>query len=118
MPGSRRLGVEAEDRAAAFLLTHGLTLVGRRVKTRSGELDLVALDGEVLVVVEVRERSGRWDAPEESLTGAKKKRLVRAAEEYAARMERGDLSVRYDLVAIEGDKIRHHVDFFRPEADW
>ncbi|MBV6458612.1 MAG: hypothetical protein HONBIEJF_01744 [Fimbriimonadaceae bacterium] len=118
MPGVRRLGLEAEDRAADLLLRQGMTLVARRVKTRSGEIDLVALDGEVLVIVEVRQRSGNWNLPETSLDQTKQRRLVRAAEEYASTLGRSDLSIRYDFVAVDPGDIRHLRDFFRPEPDW
>lgn len=118
MPRTRRLGTEAEDVAAKFLREKGFTLLGRRVKTRSGELDVVAWDGDTLAVVEVRQRSGRWDSPESSLSTLKQRRLVRAAEEFVARMECDEVPIRFDLVAVDVHGIRHLPDFFRPDPDW
>jgi len=102
----REVGSRAEDRAAEYLLGLGYTLVARRVKTRSGELDLIAMDGDVLVFVEVRSRKvGVW--PEESVGARKVARLRRAAREYLAAATSAEMAWRFDLVSMEGDEIRH-----------
>ncbi|HEY9447372.1 MAG TPA: YraN family protein, partial [Burkholderiales bacterium] len=49
-------GVEAEDRAAAYLEARGLRLVARNYRCRFGEIDLVMREGKTLVFVEVRRR--------------------------------------------------------------
>jgi putative endonuclease len=51
MSSLRRLGQDAEDRAADFLIAKGLTVVTRRFTVRQGEIDLVALDGDEIVFV-------------------------------------------------------------------
>lgn len=104
----RARGAEAEDRAANYLLAKGYTLVTRRFACRDGEIDLVALDGETLVFVEVRARGRGPLRPEETLTPAKLRALDAAAREYLRRAEGRPLAWRFDLVAVEGDKIRHH----------
>jgi putative endonuclease len=66
-----------------------------------GEIDIVAHDGNELVFVEVRtRRSTRYGTPEESLTAAKARHLVAAAEEYL--QQRGDNSLgwRIDLISV------------------
>lgn len=111
MPNLRRLGAEAEDRAAEFLREKGLTIVTRRFKGRRGEIDLVCMDGECLVFVEVRQRRGAG-AAEESI-GARKASLVReAALEYVARAGLGETRARFDVVAIDEAHMRHHEDVF------
>jgi putative endonuclease len=102
----RRRGSDAEDRAAAYLLAKGYTLIGRRVTTRSGELDVVALDGETLVAVEVRAR--RRGAPELSVGPAKYARLLLALEEYAREAGAEGRPRRLDLIAIDGEGLRHY----------
>ncbi|MBI3721608.1 MAG: YraN family protein, partial [Fimbriimonas ginsengisoli] len=99
MPDLRRLGREAEDRAAAFLLEQGLTLVTRRYTARGGEIDLIALDGETLVFVEVKSRGPRG-SPEEAIDDRKAARLSAAADAYMAAMHERDRPIRFDLVAI------------------
>ena len=107
MPRPRRLGSDAEDRAADYLLGLGYTLLTRRAKTASGELDLVCLDGEVLVVVEVKSRSGPWQSPEEALGSQKLSRLVQATEEYVRSCGLQARDQRLDLVAIDDRGLRH-----------
>ncbi len=113
MPDLRALGREAEDRAAAFLLSLGYTLVTRRYTVKGGEIDLVALDGETIVFVEVKARDGRGLSPEESVDDRKTRRLAFAADAYMTETcEKRD--IRFDLVAIDPKGLRHHKDFFRP----
>ena len=50
-------GREAEGRAAAYLASCGLREISRNFRVRGGEIDLIFLDGKVLVFVEVRQRS-------------------------------------------------------------
>lgn len=112
MPNFRRIGREAEDRAAEFLIGKGYTIITRRFSCHGGELDLVALDGDVLVFVEVKERRRVVVQPEEAVTATKISRLRRAARHYLSSMGEHERAHRFDLVAISPDEIRHHVEAF------
>lgn len=114
MSDLRAVGREAEDRAAAYLLGLGYTLVTRRYTAKGGEIDLVVLDGETIVFVEVKQRDGRGLSPEASVDQRKTDRLVVAAEAYLGGVGESKRDVRFDLVAIDPDGLRHHKDFFRP----
>ena len=116
MPHVRRIGLEAEDRAASYLQARGFTILTRRYKAASGEIDLVALDGEVLVFVEVKLRKGRFFKPEEALGETKRSRILRASESYLAAYEGPDREVRFDVVAIDPDGVRHHKEAFWPQS--
>lgn len=106
-----RQGSDAEDRAADYLLGLGYTVVTRRYVAKGGEIDLVALDGETLVFVEVKQRSA--SRPEEMVGSLKIARMVTAAKEYV--LATGDARpVRYDVIAIDLSGLRHHVGAFRP----
>jgi putative endonuclease len=111
---AERRGKEAEDRAADFLVGLGYTIVTRRFKSRHGELDLVALDGDTLVVVEVKERNTPGWIPEEGIDNRKIASLSSALGDYLAKMEEPERIVRYDLIAIDAKGLRHHIDAFRP----
>ena len=102
MPSGRsRLGTQGERIAAAHLASLGLVLETRNYRTRFGEIDLIARDGEETVFVEVRtKRSTAYGTPEESLTPHKQARLIHAAEEYLAERGLAGASWRVDLVAI------------------
>lgn len=95
-------GAEAERRAASFLERQGLELVARNWRCRFGELDLVLREGETLVFVEVRRRARRdFGGAAESITAAKRQRLLRAARHYLARAG-GARPCRFDVVLIDG----------------
>ena len=107
MPNLRRVGQAAEDRAADYLVEQGYTIVTRRKKTRSGEIDIVALDGEMLVIVEVKERRAPGLRPEDSIPAFKAQRLLAAASEYLQSVGEPDRDIRFDVIAIDRDGLRH-----------
>jgi putative endonuclease len=99
---NRGTGADAEACAAAFLESRGLTIIERNYRCRFGEIDLVARDGATVVFVEVRARSSRaYGGAAESITPAKRKRLVAAARHYLAghRVQR---ACRFDVVLLSG----------------
>lgn len=102
MPSPRsKLGAQGERIAGAHLEALGLVIETRNYRTRFGEIDLIARDGEETVFVEVRtKRSAAYGTPEESLTPRKQARLVRTAQQYLAQHGRIGSSWRVDLVAI------------------
>ncbi len=113
MSDVRRIGTAAEDRAADYLIERGYTIVTRRWATRGGELDIVALDGDVLVFIEVKRRSGRWSTPEEAIDDVKIARFLTAVKRYAFETDQLDRAARYDVIAIDDKGLRHYEDAFR-----
>lgn len=115
MPNLRELGRAAEDAAAHYLLGLGYTIVTRRYKARHGEIDLIALDGDLLVFVEVKQRSAPGYRPEDSIGPAKRKALVNAAHQYRLEVaEDLEREIRFDLIAIDRDGLRHRIGMFAP----
>jgi putative endonuclease len=91
-----------EDLAVAHLLRRGYIIVERNHRCRAGEIDVVARDGECLVLVEVRTRRGlSHGTPEESITPAKQARMRRTAEIYVATLPEPPAAFRIDVVAVE-----------------
>ena len=94
-------GGEAEEQAARFLERHGLTIVERNFLARVGEIDIIAMDGEVMVFVEVRMRSSRgYGGALESITAAKQRRVIAAAGRYLQRF-RFPPRCRFDVVLLQ-----------------
>ena len=114
MPNLRGVGREAEDQAADYLVGKGYTIVTRRHKTRRGELDIVALDGEILVFFEVKSRRTPGFLPEEAMSQSKVHDLGRAIELYLHEMEIKPKIIRLDMIAIDQDGLRHHKDILAP----
>lgn len=99
-------GGDAEERAGAHLARHGLSIVARNYRTRMGEIDLVAREGDVLVFVEVRMRSlGAFGGALESVTPRKQRRIQAAASLFLAQFPRPP-RCRFDVVALDGGEIR------------
>ncbi|HEX4895436.1 MAG TPA: YraN family protein [Solimonas sp.] len=97
-------GAEAEDAALRLLQRAGLRLVTRNFRARGGELDLVMLDGDTLVVAEVRARAGAaFGGALESVDARKCRRIILAAQLFlAAHPEHASRPLRFDVVAYEG----------------
>lgn len=115
-PNRRKLGREAEDRAAAYLLAKGCTIITRRFKCRRGELDLVIMDGDVLAMVEVKMRL-RGGVPEESVTARKRSLLHESARDYLEKVGESGRPYRLDLVAIDRERIEHYPGAFTDTWD-
>jgi TIGR00252 family protein len=96
------LGEAGEEMAARHLERLGLKIVERRVRSRRGELDIVARDGREWVFVEVKTRSGdRMGTAAEAMTRRKIGRMFRAVREYVAAHGLENEPIRLDLVAID-----------------
>ena len=97
-------GPAGEDIAARYLAERGFEIVARNLRSRLGEIDLVARDGGTLVFVEVKTRSGVPMAPPQLAVDARKqRRLTRLALSYLAREWLRDLACRFDVVAVTLD---------------
>lgn len=102
---AQRRGRQGEDTALAHLYLHGLTLVERNFLCKAGEIDLIMRDGAQLVFVEVRQRAGRgFGGAAASITPAKQRRLVRAAQFYLLRL-RPLPACRFDVIAIDAGQL-------------
>lgn len=118
----KRLGERGEDAAAAYLERAGMTIVERNWRCKQGEIDIVALDEDVLVLCEVKtRRTVAKGTPEESVTAAKQKRYARLAAHYTAEAGIAPVSVRFDVVSIlvvaeDRALLRHHRGAFTAEA--
>src|SRR5688572_427251 len=98
----QKLGESGEDLACRELAAHGYAILERRYRTKHGEIDIVAKDGDTVVFVEVRLKSSpECGVAAESVTPWKQRRVVRMAVDYIARHELHDRPARFDVVAID-----------------
>lgn len=96
-----RSGARAEDRCAELLRGAGLLLIERNWRCRLGEIDLIAEDRGVLVFAEVRmRRAFGFGGAGESVTAAKRARLVAAARLYLSRQPQ--VQCRFDVFLVDG----------------
>jgi putative endonuclease len=104
----RQTGALAENRACAFLESQGFTIVTRNFLRRVGELDIVARDGDLLLVVEVRTRaSDRFGGALASIGPAKQRRIAATAglllQAYPGLRR---CRVRYDVIVVKDGAIQ------------
>ncbi len=100
----RQSGQQAEARAAAHLGRNGLKLIAQNYRCRAGEIDLILKEGSTLVFVEVRMRANQaFGGAAESITAAKRARVLRAARHYLAQGREAP-NCRFDVVLLEGEQ--------------
>ena len=96
-------GREGERLAAGFLMQSGLRILQRNYRCRRGEVDLIARDGDTLVFVEVRWRTGqRQGGAGESIDRHKQRRLMAAARFYLMRYPGAVPPCRFDAILLDG----------------
>jgi putative endonuclease len=99
----QELGKGGEDLAADVLVARGYAILDRRYRTRHGEIDIVAQHGATLVFIEVRARTtAEFGRAAETVTAAKRRKVMAMAAEYLARHRITNRPCRFDVVAIDG----------------
>ena len=98
----RERGARGEKLAGEFLKRKGYRLRETNFRCREGEIDIVAEHGDYLVFVEVRtKKSTQFGTPEESITAAKREKLIEVAQVYLQTHEDIPPFWRIDVVAVE-----------------
>lgn len=111
-------GKEAEEVACGYLQQKGYIIHETRWRSGHKEIDIIAQEGNMLVIVEVKARAaGSLQAPEDAVDERKIRNLVRAADTYI-RSHNINLDTRFDIIAINagpnGYDINHIIDAFWP----
>jgi putative endonuclease len=119
MAEHNELGKKGELIARKFLEEIGFKIIETNWRHEKDEIDVIAKDGDELVMVEVKTRSTRYfGEPSEAVGAAKESFMIRAAEAY---LEIHDLNMdtRFDIISIvvdnKGESIEHIKDAFYPE---
>ena len=115
----QEFGLHGEDLACEELAKRGYAILERRYRTRAGELDVVARQGEWFVFIEVKARRDRsFGDPEEAVTLQKQQKMVCMATDYLTRHGLNDVPCRFDVVAVSSETDPPSVaileDAFRP----
>jgi len=117
---AERRGRRSEFFAMLLLVLKGYRIVGRRVRTRAGEIDLIAHSpGGILCFIEVKARASFREA-QEALLPRQQNRISRAAEVFLAR-RRGQMpkGIRFDTIVVAAGRWPVHVrDAWRPNPSW
>lgn len=108
------IGKRGEELAKAHLIDNGYKILQTNWRYRRAEVDIIAMDGEVMVFVEVKTRTAdAFGKPEEFITEKKELLLADAASAY---MEKSghDWEIRFDFISIIIQSDQHHtIDHFK-----
>jgi putative endonuclease len=111
-------GKNNESLAAIYLKRQGYLIIEQNYRTRMGEIDIIAKEGEMLVIVEVKTRATDvFGEPEMAVNKQKQRSIVKAADAY---IQQNDLNIetRFDVVSVivtpNERRIFHIDDAFYP----
>ncbi|MDO5142655.1 MAG: YraN family protein [Eubacteriales bacterium] len=97
-------GAWGERVAQDYLRERGYTIVATNFRTRFGEIDMIAQQGEYLVFVEVKtRRDTRFGAAREHVTAAKQAKIIAAAEAWL-QQQPTTLQPRFDVIEVYGEQ--------------
>ena len=119
----KRFGQEGESAAERYLRHKGYRIVARNLRSRVGELDLVAEDGQVLVFVEVKaRRTDEFGGAIYAVHQRKQEKVIRLAAQYLARHHINDRLCRFDVILLQGkdtvgSQIEHIQNAFEVSGD-
>jgi len=108
------LGNDGEQLAAQYLLHKGYTILEKNFRTRCGEIDIVAKDGNTMIFVEVKTRTSEsHGSPFHSITPRKMKQISKVALEYLSKHDLFENDARFDVIAIlqlkSGSTVTEHL---------
>jgi len=99
---NREIGLRGEDTAVRYLEALGFSIVSRNFRSRFGEIDLIAKDGDTIVFIEVKtRRSQRLGKAVEQVTRRKQMKIMKAAAEYLQKCGALGSKIRFDVLAID-----------------
>lgn len=94
-------GKRGEKTAATYLQAQGVTIVAKNVRSRYGEIDLIAKENDTLLFVEVRVRqAGALVSALESITLSKQRKWQRSAQDYLQKHHQSPPDCRFDAICI------------------
>ncbi len=98
---NRSLGGYGEEIAATYLKGRNYKIIERNYSCKSGEIDIIAIDGKTLVFVEVKTRKNySYGPPQLAVTQFKQRQISKAALTYVTAKKLGDMNARFDVVAV------------------
>jgi len=119
MASHNELGEQGEELANAHLLRNGYTILERNWRFGKEEIDIIAIQGDELVIVEVKTRnSDFFGEPHQFVSKSKQSHLIRAAHAFAEKKDL-DVEVRFDVIGViintKEQRLLHLEDAFQPK---
>ncbi|NOZ21869.1 MAG: YraN family protein [Planctomycetes bacterium] len=110
----KSLGKRGEEAAVRYLKKNGYRILERNFCCRTGEIDVVASEGDTICFVEVKSRrSNKSGLPEYAITKMKKRRIVNAALFYLTRKRVQDADCRFDVMSIVMGEAEPEIELYK-----
>jgi len=111
---STGIGKQGEDKAVEALRAAGMSVIARNFRSRQGEIDIIAMDGETLVFVEVKAYSRLGlESLSHSISEKKQRRIIETAKYFLSiNRQYYGRAIRFDVVFIGNDAVSHLVSAF------
>ncbi|MFD0680171.1 MULTISPECIES: YraN family protein [unclassified Paenibacillus] len=102
----KMLGALGEQYALEHLQALNYSILAQNWRCRTGEIDLIGMDGELLIIIEVRTRSGSttFGMPQESINALKQQKVRETAQFYTHRHQLLDRQLRFDVISVVTDR--------------
>jgi len=111
-------GEKGESIAVEQLKKNGYKILERNYRTRMGEIDIIAKDGDVIVFIEVKARqTDTYGNPKYAVTRAKQKKIAGTAQFYLKSTNQLDKRARFDVVAIHRKEGRQSIEIIQNAFD-
>jgi len=107
-------GKKGEEQAAAALESAGMKIIAKNVRSKEGEVDIVALDGETIVFVEVKAWSayGMEDL-QYGINVKKQRKIIKTAKYFLSENRKySNMAIRFDVVFIDKNSVTHLASAF------
>lgn len=104
-------GKISEELASQEYTKRGYAILERRWRLGKTEIDLIAQKEDIIVIVEVKARSGEDEDALSAVTADKRRRMIRAADSFLKGLK-GDYSYRFDIVTVTGSIEAHEIEIF------
>jgi putative endonuclease len=107
-------GKKGEEQAAAALESTGMRIIAKNFRSKEGEVDIVALDGETVVFVEVKAWSAYSEEDLQYVINIKKQQKIIKTAKYflSENREYSNMAIRFDVVFIKNNQVNHLASAF------
>ena len=109
----QQFGMDSESIAVNYLKEHGYQIIKRNYRTKFGEIDIIAKDGDTIVFAEVKARKSRVYNPKEAVTKSKKRKISMVALYYLKTTRQTNVRARFDVVAIDSGNGSRSVEILK-----
>jgi len=107
-------GKKGEEQAAAALESAGMKIIAKNIRSKEGEVDIVAIDGETVVFVEVKAWSayGMEDL-QHGINLKKQRKIIKTAKYFLSENRKySNMAIRFDVVFIDKNSVTHLASAF------